>query len=178
MRTLQSTTAMSFAALLVAVTVRANPPTIVNGAMRCGINDYGWPLSSDTAPLGTGTGTLEIVSDGQGNYTSGQMTEQLADDTHSFGTNTCTFDLVRGRYEKKADGTTENIMTWKLRSGSDPHCGAIVTRVKNLGLVESARDFREFQRTSTSYVLDDGRTVFVASNPLGVSIGACHSGGD
>jgi hypothetical protein len=118
-------------------------PVAPGARMRCGVNDYGWPLSSDTAPLGTGTGTLEIVADGHGNYTSGQMTEQLADDTHALGTNVCTFDLVRGTYEKKADGTIANTMIWKLRSGSDPHCGAMVTGAKNLGYVASARDFRE-----------------------------------
>lgn len=159
--------------LIFPIEALANPAAVVRGRIRCGVNDYGWPLSPETAPLGTGTGTLEIVSDGHGNYTSGQMTEQLADDTHAFGTNVCTFDLITGTYAQNADGSTTNTMVWKLRSGSDAHCGAAVTRVKNLGFVEGAREFREFQRTSTSYLLDDGRMVFAGSNPLGVAVGAC-----
>jgi hypothetical protein len=168
------TTMLLAAALLLPAEARSNPLAVISGPMRCGINDYGWPLSVESAPLGTGTGSLEMVSDGHGHYTSGQMTEHLADDTHTLGTNVCTFDLVSGTYERKADGTTANIMTWKLRPGSDSHCGAMATRSENLGFIEGARDFRAFQRTSTSYVLEDGRIVWVASSPTGVAIGACE----
>jgi hypothetical protein len=176
MRALSAMTLLS-AMVMFALEAIANPVAI-NGRMRCGINDYAWPLSSDTAPFGTGNGTLEIVSDGHGHYTAGQMTENLADDTHAFGGDICTFDLVSGTYAQRPDGTTANTMMWKLRSGSDAHCGAIVTHEKNLGFVETARDFRSFQLTSTSYVLDDGRIAWVGASQLGVAIGACQPAGE
>ena len=161
------------ALILLASQALANPAAI-SGRIRCGISDFGWPLSPETEPLGPVSGILEIIADGHGNYTSGQMTEHLGDDTQISGTKVCTFDLIRGTYEQKADGSTANTMTWRLRAGSNPHCGAVVTGAKNLGFIEGARDFREFQRTSTSYLLDDGRMVFVSSNPIGVAIGACR----
>ena len=123
------------------------------------------------APLGTGTGTLEIVADGHGKYTSGQMTEQLADDTHALGTNVCTFDLVRGHLREKS-----------RRHHREHH--DLETAIGKRSALRRDGDGRQesclcgqrprLPRTSTSYVLADGRTVFVASNPLGVAIGACH----
>ena len=118
---------------------------------------------------------MEIVSDGRGNYTSGQMTEHLGDDTHIAGTDVCTFDLVNGTYLQQSDGTTVNTTTWRLRPGSDSHCGVVSTHSKVQGFIAGARDFREFQRTSTSYVLEDGRIVWVAASKQGVAIGACQA---
>jgi hypothetical protein len=165
------------AATLLSAENAANLPTVV-GPIRCGISGYMWPLSPDAAPIATDVGTLEIVSDGHGNYTSGQMTEHLADDTHLAGSDVCIFELQSGAYIQQSDGTTLNTTNWKLRLGSDPHCGAFVTNSKNLGFIEGERAFRAFQRISTSYVLDDGRIVWVAANPqVGVAIGACEKVG-
>ena len=120
---------------------RRIPPALMSGPMRCGINGYGWPLSANDAPIAADAGTMEIVSDGNGKFTSGQMTRHIGDDTRMAGTNVCIFDLENGSYVQHSDGTTTNILSWKLRAGSDPHCGAIVTKSKNLGYVEEATRF-------------------------------------
>ena len=95
---------LSAATLFVAAVAPADSTSIGSGLMRCGINGYMWPLSVDSAPIAADTGTMEIVSDGRGNYTSGQMTEHLGDDTHIAGTDVCTFDLVNGTLSSNADG--------------------------------------------------------------------------
>jgi hypothetical protein len=160
--------------LFSAAEARANPPAAISGPMRCGINDYGWPSSADSAPIVAGGGTLEIMSDGHGNYTSGQMTEHLPDDTRMAGTNVCTFDLESGTYVQLPDRSTANTMGWKLRSGSDSHCGAVVTHEKYLGFTEGARAFRAFTTKSTSYVLEDGRIAWARSSDQGVAMGICE----
>jgi hypothetical protein len=101
------------------------------------------------------------------------MTQHVGDDTRMAGTNVCTFDLENGTYVQQPDGTTANAITWKLRPGSDPHCGAIVTHSKYLGFTEGARDFRSFTNTSTSYVLENGRIGYTGSSAQGVVLGVC-----
>ena len=162
------------AAILSHTSARANPAAAVSGPMKCGINGYMWPRSSDAAPLATDVGTMEIVSDGHGKFVSGQMTQHLADDTHMAGTDICTFDLESGTYIEHSDGTIANTIVWKLRPGSDPHCGAIASRSKNLGFVEGVRDFHALTYSSTSYVLEDGRIGYTASSAQGVSMGVCE----
>ncbi len=152
----------------------ANPSAVISGSMRCGINGYMWPASADAVPVATDLGAMEIESDGHGKFVSGQMTQHLADDTHMAGTDVCTFDLESGTYVLHSDGTTTNTIAWKLRPGSDPHCGAIATGSKNLGFVEGSRDFRAFTYVSTAYVLDNGRTGYVAASAQGISIGVCE----
>jgi hypothetical protein len=174
MRAARRTAALLAAALLFSADARANPPAVVSGPMRCGINGYTWPLSADDAPVATDIGTMEIVSDGRGKFVSGQMTQHLADDTRMAGTNVCTFDLAGGTYVQQSDGSTANTIAWKLRPGSDPHCGAIVAHSKNLGFVEGARDFHAFKYTSISYPLGDGRMGYAASSAQGVAIGICE----
>src|ERR1700726_1346380 len=102
------------AALLIGAEARANPSSVISGPMRCGINGYMWPLSVDTAPIAADIGTMEIVSDGNGKFISGQMTEHLGDDTRMAGTSVCTFDLESGTYVLQSDGITANTTTWKL----------------------------------------------------------------
>lgn len=80
-----------------------------------------------------------------------------------------------GTYIQQPDGTSINTITWKLRSGSDSHYGAIVTRSKNPGFIEGARDFRGFTNTSTSYVPENGRIGYAGSSAQGVVIGVCES---
>ena len=157
-----------------AAEVSANPSAVGGNSMRCSINGYMWPASADAAPIATDLGTMEIESDGHGKFVSGQMTQHLADDTHMAGTEVCTFDLESGSYVQHSDGTTANTIAWKLRPGSDPHCGAIASGNKNLGFVEGSRDLRSFTYASTSYALDGGRIGYVAASALGISIGVCE----
>jgi len=152
----------------------ANPAAVISGRMRCGINGYAWPLSADDAPIAADGGTMEIVSDGRGKFISGQMTRHVGDDTRMAGTNVCTFDLESGTYVQQPDGTTANTISWKLRPGSDSHCGALVTNSKYLGFIEGARSFRSVTNTSTSYVLENGRIGYVGSSTQGVVIGVCE----
>jgi hypothetical protein len=168
------TTMLLAMALLLPASVLANPSAVISGPMRCGINGYGWPLSAEDAPIAADAGTMEIVSDGNGKFTSGQMTRHVGDDTRMAGTNVCTFDLEGGTYVQQPDGTTANTLSWKLRAGSDPHCGAIVTNSKYLGFVEGSRDFHSVTYTSTSYTLENGRIGYVGSSPQGVVIGVCE----
>lgn len=161
MRASRWTTMLFAVAFFLPAEGRANPPPAISGAMRCGINGYGWPLSANDAPIAADAGTMEIVSDGNGKFISGQMTRHVGDDTRMAGTNVCTFDLESGTYVQLPDGTTANTLSWKLRAGSDPHCGAIVTNSKYLGFAESPRDFRSVTYRSTSYRLDDGRIGYV-----------------
>jgi len=152
----------------------AKPPAIISGPLRCGINGYMWPHSADAGPTATVVGTIEMVPDGHGKFISGHMTQHAADDTHMGGSNVCIFDLQSGTYTQHSDGTTTNTIIWKLRPGSDSHCGAIVTDSKNLGFSEGARDFHGFKNTSTSYILEDGRVAWVGASPQGVGIGVCQ----
>ncbi len=177
MRASRCATVLLSVAWLLAAEARANPPSAVGGSMRCGLNGYGWPLSTNDAPIAADAGTMEIVSDGNGKFTSGQMTRHVGDDTRMAGTNVCIFDLENGTYVQHSDGTTANTLSWKLRPGSDPHCGAIVTKSKNLGFAESPRDFRAVTYTSTSYTLENGRIAYVGSSPQGVVIGVCEPNG-
>ncbi len=161
-------------ALFLPVEAHANSPSALTGPMRCGINGYGWPLSANDAPIAADAGTMEIVSDGNGKFISGQMTQHVGDDTRMAGSDVCTFDLESGTYVQRPYGTTTNTLTWKLRAGSDPHCGAIVTNSKYLGFIEGARDFHSVTYTSTSYPLENGRIGYVGSSVQGVVIGVCE----
>jgi hypothetical protein len=174
MHTPRWTTMLLAVALFIPAEGRANPPAVISGPMRCSINGYMWPLSIDTPPIAADIGTMEIVSDGQGNYSSGQMTEHSGDDTRMGGTNVCTFDLESGTYVQQPDGTTINTTTWKLRPGSDAHCGASVTHSSAQGFVEGQRSFRSFTTNSTSYLLADGRIAWARSSAQGVAIGLCE----
>jgi len=149
-----------------------SPPA--GGPVRCSVNGYMWPATLDSKPTPTETGTIEMISDGHGKFTSGQMTQHLADDTHMSGSDNCIFELASGTYEARADGAVTNTIVWKLRPGSDPHCGAFVTDSKNLGFAEGARDFRGVKNVSTAYALEDGRTGWVGATPLGFAFGVCE----
>jgi hypothetical protein len=162
------------AAIFLPAGALANPLEVIGGTMRCGVNGYGWPLSANDAPIAADAGTMEIASNGNGKFISGQMTQHVGDDTRMAGTNVCTFDLESGSYVQRLDGTTANTLTWKLRAGSDPHCGAIVTNSKYLGYVEGPRDFHSVTYTSTSYTLENGRIGYVGSSLQGVVLGVCE----
>jgi len=148
--------------------------TPITGRLKCGVNYYAWPLSTDTPPIQGGTGLIEITSEPQGLYTSGQMTQHQGDDTHTLGEDLCTFDLDHGTYVLNADGTTTSTIVWKLRPGGDAKCGAFVTGEKYLGLTEGARQYRGFKTTSTSYVLKNGKIGWSGASPLGFAIGLCE----
>jgi hypothetical protein len=79
-------------------------------------------MPGEQTPTPTGTGTTELVADGKGYYTSGTMTEQVADDTHTGGENLRRFTLVSGLCTVATDGRGTASTVWKLASGGDSHC--------------------------------------------------------
>jgi hypothetical protein len=70
----------------------------MQGHFRCGITDYMWPSSFEDAPTATGNAVMEFDSDGNGRFTTGSLSEHLADDTRAFGEKVCAFQLVNGEY--------------------------------------------------------------------------------
>lgn len=92
------------------------------GKIQCNLSNYAWPSSDDQTPTPTGTGTIELVADGKGYYTSGTMTEHVADDTQTGGEDLCRFTLVSGSYTVASDGRGTASTVWKLASGGDSHC--------------------------------------------------------
>ncbi len=113
---------------------------------------------------------MELDSDGNGKFTAGILSERLADDTRRFGEKACTYELVRGEYRMtSADAGTSTII-WKLKPGSDGHCGGY----PNLGRTESARDFGEVSSAGQFFTATDGTSRWTAASPLGVSIASCR----
>jgi hypothetical protein len=73
----------------------------------------------------------------------------------------------------QTSGTT--MIKWKLRAGSDAHCGAYIRDSENLGFVQSARDFSPITYTSNFYLEAGGRSNFESASPAGVEIGLCDA---
>jgi hypothetical protein len=70
----------------------------MQGHFRCGITDYMWPTSPENVPTATGSATKVFEADGNGKFTTGALSEHLADDTRTFGEKVCSFQLVSGEY--------------------------------------------------------------------------------
>jgi hypothetical protein len=141
----------------------------LNGLFRCGFTDYMWPTSAEGSPTSTGTGVIEFASDGNGMIESGNMTESLADDTRRSGDKACSFTLTKGDYRLTSPNSGTATMTWKLKPGSDPHCGGY----PNLGRSENGRDYLPFSTTGTFFIGEDGTSKWVSTSDAGVSIGFC-----
>jgi len=121
------------------------------GHHSCEFTDYGWPISPEAAAQVGGHGRVEYDADARGTITDGWMTIHAADDTHALGQNRCDFELVSGTYEMKSATSGTTTIKWKLRAGSDAHCGAYIRDCENLGFVQSARDFSPITYTSNFF---------------------------
>jgi hypothetical protein len=149
--------------------------TSLQGHFRCGFTDYMWPTSPEDAPTATGNGTMEFESDGNGKFIAGSMTEHVADDTRRLGEKVCTFQLVNGEYRMNSSSAGTSTIVWKLRAGSDSHCGAFLRNLNtaNLGYTESPSDSAPVSRTGSFFILPDGSSKLFSASEIGVSIGAC-----
>ena len=145
------------------------------GHHSCEFTDYAWPISPEAAAQVGGHGSVEYDADARGRITAGSMTIHAADDTHALGQNRCDFELVSGKYDMKTATSGTTTITWKLRAGSDAHCGAYIRDSENLGFVQSARDFSPIAYTSNFYLDADGRSNFASGSAAGVEIGACEA---
>jgi len=141
----------------------------------CEFIDYAWPISLDASARPGGHGTVEYDADARGTITDGWMTIQAADDTHTLGQNRCDFELVNGKYDMKTATSGTTTIRWRLRAGSDAHCGAYIRDAENLGFVQSARDFLPITHTSNFFLDADGRSNFESASAAGVEIGACDA---
>ncbi len=168
---IRSGSVLVLCAIAAAVPAKAAEP-VFRGSFRCGFTDYMWPLSSEASPTATGTGVIEFNSDGSGTIQSGYMVESLADDTRRSGDKTCSFTLVRGEYHLTSPSAGTATMTWKLRPGSDSHCGGY----PNLGRVESARDYLPFSTSGNFFIGENGTSKWVSATDAGISIGFCRRG--
>ena len=160
--------------VLAPIPISAGQPALA-GHHSCEFTDYAWPISPETGAQAGGHGTVEYDMDAAGTITDGSMTIHAADDTHALGQNRCDFELVTGKYDMKTAISGTTTMKWKLRSGSDAHCGAYIRDSENLGFVQSARDFSPITYTSNFYIAADGRSNFVSASVTGVEIGACDA---
>jgi hypothetical protein len=145
------------------------------GHHSCEFTDYAWPISPEAAAQVGGHGSLEYDADARGTITDGWMTIHTADDTHALGQNRCDFELVSGKYEMKSAISGTTTIKWKLRAGSDAHCGAYIRDSENLGFVQSARDFSPITYTSNFFLDPDGRSNFESASAAGIEIGACDA---
>jgi hypothetical protein len=68
-----------------------------------GITDYMWPSALEEAPTATGSAVMDFDSDGNGRFTTGSLTEHLADDTRTLGEKVCAFQLINGEYHMKSE---------------------------------------------------------------------------
>jgi hypothetical protein len=145
------------------------------GHHSCEFTDYAWPIFPDATAQVGGHGTVEYDADAKGTITDGSMTIQAGDDTHTLGQNRCDFELVSGKYDMRTATSGTTTIEWKLRAGSDAHCGAYIRDSENLGLVQSARDFSPITYASNFYLHADGRSNFESASAAGVQIGACDA---
>jgi hypothetical protein len=145
------------------------------GHHSCEFTDYAWPISPEASAQAGGHGTVEYDTDASGTITDGSMTIHAADDTQALGQNRCDFELVSGKYHMKTATSGTTTIKWKLRAGSDAHCGAYIRDSENLGFVQSARDFSPITYTSNFYLFADGRSNFESASAAGVEIGACDA---
>jgi hypothetical protein len=113
---------LALCSILIAVPAKSDEATL-NGHFRCGVTDYMWPSSPEGSPTATGSGVIEFAAAGNGKIDSGNMTESLGDDTRRSGDKTCSFTLIEGNYHLTSPHTETATMTWKVQTGSDPHCG-------------------------------------------------------
>jgi hypothetical protein len=103
------------------------------------------------------------------------MAIHAADDTHTLGQNRCDFELVSGKYDMKTPSSGTTTIKWKLRAGSDAHCGAYIRDSESLGFVQSARDFSPITYISNFYLKAGGRSNFESTPAAGVEIGSCDA---
>lgn len=163
------------ALLLTVSTSISGASPFLRGRFRCGVTDYMWPASVEDAPTATGTGTMELESDGNGKFIAGSLSEHLADDTRRSGERMCTSQLVSGEYRMNSASAGTATMLWKLRPGSDPHCGALHARAPNLGFTESARDYGIVTGTANFFISRDSSSRWVSASDIGVSMAACST---
>jgi hypothetical protein len=159
---------LALCSILIAVPAKSDEATL-NAHFRRGVTDYMWPSSPEGSPTATGSGVIEFAAAGNGKIDSGNMTESLGDDTRRSGDKTCSFPLIEGNYHPTSPHTGTATMTWKVQTGSDPHCGGY----PNLGRMESARDYRPFLTTASFFISEDGTSKWVSATDEGVSIGFC-----
>jgi hypothetical protein len=147
----------------------------MQGHFRCGITNYMWPTSPEDAPAATGNATMEFESDGNGKFTTGSLSEHLADDTRTFGEKVCAFQLVSGEYRMNSPSAGTSTLAWRLQVGSDNHCGAWLRNANtpNLGYTESPRDYETVSSTGTFFILPNGTSRWISASEIGVAIGAC-----
>jgi hypothetical protein len=143
------------------------------GHYRCGFTDYMWPSGPEDSPTATGSGTIEFEADSNGKFTSGTLSELVADDTRTFGQRACTFQLVSGESRMSSSAGGSSIITWKLNPGGDTHCGAYLGGLPNLGFTESPRDYKTFTTTSQFFMEPSGNSKWVGASAVGVSMGVC-----
>jgi hypothetical protein len=161
-------------AVLAPIPIDAGQPALA-GYHSCEFTDYAWPISPEAAAQVGGHGRVEYEADAGGTITDGSMTIHAADDTHALGQDRCDFELVSGKYDMKTASSGTTTIKWKLRAGSDAHCGAYIRGAENLGFVQSARDFSPVTYTSSFYLDADGRSNFESASAAGVEIGACDA---
>jgi len=147
----------------------------MEGHFRCGITDYGWPSSLEEAPTATGSAVMEFDSDGKGRFTTGSLSEHLADDTRTFGEKVCAFQLVKGEYHMNSANAGTSNLAWRLKVGSDSHCGAWLRNANtpNMGYVESPHDYETIANTGSFFVLANGTSRWISASAGGVAIGVC-----
>ena len=146
---------------------------VLAGHYRCGFTDYMWPSGPEDSPNATGSGSIEFEADGSSKFTSGTLSESVADDTRTFGQRACTFQLVSGQSSASASSGGTSIISRKLNPGGDTHCGAYLGGLPNLGFTESPRDYRIFTTTSQYFLEPNGTSKWIGASAVGVSIGIC-----
>ena len=166
--------------------VHANPASLaLRGQIDCSLTGTKFPTAVGDPLAVTFTGSMRLIADGNGTFTSGHMTTHGAGDLPAVrNSRPCDFDLTSGTYTLAADGTGQSVTSWAYWEGggstmSDQLCSDDVFHPQHFQGLDLNNMRKERSHAVESFVIPTARAsmmYWVGMDETGVVVAVCSRG--